>query len=405
MMMSIELRRVMSTAAEIPLEVVILLIAGMAVLIAGVVMVPVARGALPYYEQGWHGLLLIVIALQVITLGKTPFGDRRRSRLLLAVGVALASAGMVACFIPIATPVPRLLLAVCLGPGHAVLLLKMIRARDKLRAWLRPGALFRRLMLAGSLVYGLGMLVALPMWDPDLIGWPVSAFILLVFGASILYLANVLRAIDRANPQAPRPPAGDVRLSAAQGLLLLMGVFMVLLGGLLVPVNLGLLPFSGSAQLGLLMVIFAVQMLASGNTPIGTVRRCRLSVVVGVVFAALGIVSCLVPGILVATLTRLVGGLNMLGGAIGLAKLCRAGLARSAGTEHRTPAILRRLAAVQAVLNLLAIAFGAAMLMANLIPGLLVGLILAANGGVLLYLLRLLVLLDGMAPPAACPAG
>ncbi len=44
-----------------------------------------------------------------------------------------------------------------------------------------------------------------------------------------------------------------------------MGIFMLLLGGLWIPVNLGLLPFSGSAQLGLLMVIFAVQMLASGN--------------------------------------------------------------------------------------------------------------------------------------------
>ena len=71
-------------------------------------------------------------------------------------------------------------------------------------------------------------------------------------------------------------------------ILLLTGVFMVLLGLLLLPVNLGLLPFSGGAQLGLLMVIFAIQMLALGSTPSGPFSRSWFIVLLGFIFGALG---------------------------------------------------------------------------------------------------------------------
>ncbi len=64
--------------AEIPLEVVILLIGGIAMFLAGILLLPVSAGLLPYYENGLYGLLLIIFALQMITLGKTPFGDMHR---------------------------------------------------------------------------------------------------------------------------------------------------------------------------------------------------------------------------------------------------------------------------------------------------------------------------------------
>jgi hypothetical protein len=50
----------------------------------------------------------------------------------------------------------------------------------------------------------------------------------------------------------------------------------------------------------------------------------------------------------------------------------------------------------QLVLNLLAILFGASMLIPGLVQGLVIGVILAANGLVLLYLLGILVTLDKM---------
>ena len=380
--------------AALPLEVVILMIGGMAMLITGVLLFPVSSGTLPYYENGLYGLLLIIFALQVITLGKTPFGDLRRSKLLLVVGVALASVGIVTCFIPMVNPLPRLLLILCFGPGNFLLLLQMCFAKDKLRTWLQYGGIFRHLIFGCSAVYGLSILVALLIWKQNLFALPVTAAVLLLFGVSILYLAYVLRKIYLAYPEAEKHPEGEIRLSADQDLLLLMGVFMMLLGGLLIPVNLGLLPFSGSAQLGLLMVIFAVQMLASGSTPIGAFRRSWLIICFGFLFAALGIVSCLIPQILVPTLTLLVGVLNILGGVITLIKICIPHLKKPDGAGDRVPPILTKLFGVQVILNLLAITFGTTMLIPNLVPGLVIGLILAANGCVLLYLLRILVVLD-----------
>src|SRR5512138_122221 len=96
--------------ADLPLEVVILIIGGMAMLITGILLFPVSDGTLPYYENGLYGLLLIIFALQMITLGKTPFGDMPRSKLLLAAGVLIAAVGIVTCFIPISIRLPRILL-------------------------------------------------------------------------------------------------------------------------------------------------------------------------------------------------------------------------------------------------------------------------------------------------------
>ena len=77
--------------ADLPLEAVILLIAGMTLLITGVLLFPVSTGALAYYENGLYGLLLVMFAVQMIALGKTPFGDLRTSKLSLVVGVLIAA--------------------------------------------------------------------------------------------------------------------------------------------------------------------------------------------------------------------------------------------------------------------------------------------------------------------------
>ena len=167
------------------------------------------------------------------------------------------------------------------------------------------------------------------------------------------------------------------------------------------PVGLGLLPFSGSAQLGLLMVIFAVQMLASGSTPIGPFSRTWLMIVFGFLFAALGIVSCIIPEILIAPLTVLVGVLNVLGGAIALVKILGPRLRPSNEPRGPVPPVLARLFRAQLTMNLLTIMFGAAMLVPGLIPVPVIGVILAANGCVLLYLLHILIVLGAMHRSAA----
>ncbi|MRR59145.1 MAG: hypothetical protein EG824_13175 [Deltaproteobacteria bacterium] len=382
--------------ADLPLEVVILIIGGMAMLITGAQLFRVSDGTLPYYENGLYGLLLIIFALQVITLGKTPFGDVPRSKPLLAGGVLIAAGGIVTCFIPISLRLPRVLLFLCFGPGGFLLLLQMCFAKDKLRSWARYGGIFRHLILGCSGVYVLSMLIALLLWKRNLLTTPLTAVTVLLFGAAIFYLAAVLRKIYRAYPEADKLPGGDIEISTDQAMLLLMGVFMLLLGGLLVPVSLGVLPFSASAQLGLLMVIFAVQMLASGSTPIGPFPRSWLVIGFGLLFAALGIVSCIIPDILVPALTVLVGVLNILGGVIALAKTWTSRPIRTDEPREPVPPVLTRLFATQLTLNLLAIMFGTSMLIPGLIHGLVIGVVLVTNGCVLLYLLSILVALDRM---------
>ena len=387
--------------ADLPLEVVILLVAGMALLISGALLFPASAGALPYYANGLYGILLVVFALQMMMLGKTPFGDVRRSRPLLLLGVLTASVGIVTCFVPAPSPVPRVLLVFCLGPGGVLLLLQTIFARDKLGTWVRHGGILRHLAVASCAVYGLSALIAWLLWRESRLTTPWAASTVLASGGAVLYLAAVLREVYRRYPEAERRPTGDVSLSTDQALLLLTGVFMLLLGGLLVPVSLGLLPFSGSAQLGLLMVIFSVQMLASGSTPIGPFPRSGLVIAFGLLFAALGIVSCIVPMLLVPSLTLLVGVLNILGAVVSLVKM-RAFRPRAPG-EPSSPShpVLAKLRAVQLTMNTLQILFGTSMFLPGVIPMLVIGVILAANGCVLLYLLHVLTLLDAMQQAAA----
>ncbi|MDQ7825067.1 MAG: hypothetical protein RDV48_19860 [Candidatus Eremiobacteraeota bacterium] len=381
--------------ADLPLEVVILLIAGMMMLITGALLFPVSEGALPYYENGLYGSLLVIFALQIITLGKTPYGDLPRSKPLLAAGVVVAAAGIVTCFVPdLLSTLPRILLFLFLGPGSFLLLVNMCFAKEKLPAWIKYGGIFRHLIFACGAVYILSMLIALMIWKQSLLTVPMTAGVVLIYGTALVYLAFVLRKIYRMHPEADRLPEGDGELSTDQAMLLLMAIFMVLLGVLLIPVNLGLLPFSGSAQLGLLMVIFAVQMLASGNTPIGPFPRSWLMIFSGLLFAALGIESCIIPGILVPYLTVLVGVLNILGGVVSLWKIGSSRQRESEGTGDPLSTLLKKLSAAQLTMSLLTILFGASMLVSHLIPGLIIGVVLAANGCALLYLIHGMMLLD-----------
>lgn len=391
--------------ADLPLEAVILLVAGMALLITGALLFPVWAGVLPYYENGLYGLLLFMFALQTVTLGKTPFGDMRRSKFLLAAGAVIAALGIVTCFVPgMFGHAPRMLLLVCFGAGGFILLLQMFFSRDKFRSWAKYGGVFRHLSLGCTAVYVMSMLTGLLIWEQSLLTTPATAVVALIFGIAVIYLALVLRKIYLAYPEAEKPSAGGADLSTGQSMLLLTGIFMILLGVLLIPVNLGLLPFSGSAQLGLLMVIFAIQMLASGDTPIGPFPRSWLMILLGLLFAALGIVSCVIPGVLVPLLTVLVGVMNILGGVLMLVKLALSRLGKPATAQGPRPAILTKLLATQLIMNLLSIMFGASMLFANLLPGLAIGVILAANGFVLLYLLHILKILEKMQRKAGAAA-
>ncbi len=381
--------------ADLSLHVILLLLGGMTMILVGIFLFPVTAERLPYYEKGLYGLILFIIALQMLTLGETPFGTLGKSKILLGAGGLVASLGIVTCFIPgLLGNVPRWALFLCLTPGGLVLLAQMLLSRNKFKSWREYGGIFRHLIYGCAGVYGLSIFAGMLLWNPRLLTTPQKALPLLLFGGALCYLAVTLHQIYRTYPEIPRKlEESGGTLNPDQALLLLTGLFMILLGILLIPVSFGKLPFSGSAQLGLLMVIFAIQMLAFGNTPLGAFPRSWLMVFLGFLFGALGITSCILPGILVLPLTLLVGGLNIFGGALGLLK---AWLSLTGSKKTPLPKILLRLYITQTGMNLLSLLFGTSMFLSSLLPGYLIGIVLAANGGALLYLLRLLLLLEKM---------
>jgi hypothetical protein len=379
--------------ADLPLEVAILLIAGLMMLFTGMILFPVAAGILPYYENGLYGLLLFVFALQIITLGKTPFGEMRRSIPLIVFGMAVAGVGIVTCFIPdLLGQIPRILLFICLTPGGSLLFLQMFISKKKLQTWIKYGGIFRHLVFGCGAVYLLSIAIGLLVLLRDSTDITLTAVVALVSGFAVIYLALVLRNIYLTFPQTENISKEAVHLSIDKMMLLVTGVFMLLLGVLLIPVNLGQLPFSGSAQLGLLMVIFAIQMLASGSTPIGAFPRSWLMIILGLLLAVLGIISSIVPGILVKPLTIVIGVLNILGGISSVLKIVLPRVKKSKAPRAPIPPVLRRFVLTQSVLGFLSILFGTSMLVSHFLPGLVVGVILFANGCILLYLI--VVLLD-----------
>ena len=377
--------------ADLSLEVVILLFAGMAMLVLGLLLFPVYAGILSYYEDGLFGFMLVVYALQIISMGKTPFGDMRRSRTVILFGVIIAAIGIVTCFIPdIFENVPRILLITFFGAGGIILLLQMLLGQNRYRLWRKYGGIFNHLILACGVVYLVQILIAFLIFDPNLLRGAQVATAALLYGLALFYLACVLQRIAWRYPPTQQKPPSDGGLSMDNVILLLTGVFMVLLGLLLLPVNLGLLPFSGGAQLGLLMVIFAIQMLALGSTPIGAYPRSWLIILLGFFFGALGVISCIISDILVMPLTLLVGLLNIAAGIIGIVKVTL----KARKTAEPIPTTLLKINSALLVTNILTILFGTTMLFANLVQGLIIGMVLAANGCVLLYLLHQLVSLE-----------
>lgn len=183
----------------------------------------------------------------------------------------------------------------------------------------------------------------------------------------------------------------EASLPLSIALVIPVGVLLVLLGLLLIPVNLGLIPFSPDGQLGLLLVIMAVQMLALGETPMGQYRRSWLLIVIGIVFAAMGIFSCIVPGILTGVIQLLLAILNIAGGVILLAKRFLPMLQGAGDPAAPLPPILKRLLVTLTVLNVVAIAFGISMLLPGLVPGMVIAGIVVINGLLLFVLASILL--------------
>jgi len=392
------------TEFDLTLEVVILLVLAEFMLLFGVLLFPIHTGDFPYAPDSTYGLFLVIVALQVITMGKTPFGDVRRSWFVIITGILAAVIGMGACFVPGALAAPvRVLVGVLLAAGGATLLVRMLLRREREMAWVKTPGILRRITISCALVYILAILLGLITLLPALTTDTLTAVLLLINGASLFSLAWSLQALESVYPRktGPEKPAHPARLflfreaplSFTLALLLFLGVLLAFLAVLLVPVSLGLLPFSPDGQLGLLLVIMAIQVLAMGETPVGQFRRSAAVVLIGLAFVALGVFSCIVPGIITDMLRVMLGILNLAGGliplAIRLAPLIHQ-VSNPPATPVPIPRPLRNLLVTQTVLNIVGILFGASMLLPGLIPGTVTAGVLFCNG-LLLFVLAFIL--------------
>ena len=144
----------MSKASELTLEVVILLVLGIFMLLFGLLMFRIHTGDLPYNPGGTYGILLVILSLQIITMGKTPFGTFRRSWMLVILGICTAVIGTVACFIPgLQTELIRELVGIIFFTGGIALFLQLVIIKRKARTWIRIPGKLRHLTIACGLVY------------------------------------------------------------------------------------------------------------------------------------------------------------------------------------------------------------------------------------------------------------
>ena len=170
-----------------------------------------------------------------------------------------------------------------------------------------------------------------------------------------------------------------------------MGTLLIVLGVLLFPVGLGLMPYSPDGQLGLTLVLMAIPVLALRVTPLGEVKRPAFMLAIGLTFAALGIVASIVPGLLTGGLRILIGVLNVGSGAKLLLDTWRpsTSISKPAGAAH-APTSVGALRATVTAVGALNLVFGVASLVPGLLPLPVMAVLLVLTGLAVLRLVSLL---------------
>lgn len=166
----------------------------------------------------------------------------------------------------------------------------------------------------------------------------------------------------------------EASLSVSSAFSIFQGVLLILLGFLVYGVEFGVFPLNSSGQLGLLLVFTSLQMLALGQLLGGQYRRSWWLMGIGIVFAGMGIVSCIIPGILTDVIRILLGLQNIITGVLFLALQLVVPTVRgmkSPPAEPVTlPPLIKRLSLVVTVLMIVSIVFGLNMLVPVLLPSL-----------------------------------
>ena len=197
---------IMRADSDLSLEVVILLVFGVFMLLFGLLLFRIHTGELPYAPDSTYGLFLVIVSFQIITMGKTPFGDLRRSWAVILIGVCTAIIGMVACFVPglLAEPV-RILVGALLFAGGLALLAQLLFSEDKARIWLKIPGILRHLTIACIVVYVMSIILGLVTLLPGITTDGETAILLIIYGIGFFYLSWSIQNVTRTYPPGENP--------------------------------------------------------------------------------------------------------------------------------------------------------------------------------------------------------
>ncbi|MEK8093958.1 hypothetical protein WOC76_15700 [Methylocystis sp. IM3] len=348
----------MQQESDVSVDVAILLVLGIFSLVLGARIFSTSS----WPPQSAYGLFIVVSATHSLTLGKTPFGDLRRSWSLITLSFLVAAYGMYVAWVPANPDFVRRVVGAILFIGGSVRLVGLFVDRAAARNWLSIGGVLISLTIACSIVYALtailGALTLLGILAPT-----TTAILLLLFTMSLFYVAHCLEQVDRLYPmdEGRETATGDfgwvrqATLSNSQAFSFLMGTFFLCLGFLLSLVSVGLLPFSPDGQIATILTVVAVQIMSTRDARHPDAKQSGSVLIIGVVLAGLGAVSATFPGALTGVLSALFAIANLISGAIGLA----AGFRSGAEAERSVVASeLRRVHAIQTVTSFLMLLLG-----------------------------------------------
>jgi uncharacterized membrane protein HdeD (DUF308 family) len=404
-----QLQRYAAKRAEIDLsiEVVLLIVGGIFFLLFGVLLFLIDRGVLPYSEGSMYGLIVVLVSMQIITIGKTPFGDVLRSWLVVIIGLFAAMLGTLAIFYPgYLNMTIRILAGLIVLITGALGLLQLFTSKDKARKWMRVSGILQKLTVACALVYGIEIVLGIVTLLPGIVPNTLTAELLLIFGASLIFLAwcihvathqyhsaDVKIAHDSSTPKSGFRLLNETSLTIENTFNTYQGFLMILLGILVLLMILGIFPsFNSDGQLGLLLVLTSLQMLALGQFVGSQVTRSWVVIALGILFATAGIYSCIVPGILTGVIQHLLGLQNIITGVMLLATKIISptvyGIRHPPAEPVILPPIIKRLHLVLTITGIVTFLFGINMLAPILFQSLL---------GMVVYalLLPLLIIIMG----------
>ena len=375
---------------DLSIEVVLLIVGGLFFLLFGVLLFLIDKGMLPYSEGSMYGLFVVLISMQIITMGKTPFGDVLRSWLVVIIGLLAAMLGTLAIFYPeyLGTTI-RIIAGLIVLITGALGLLQLFTAKDKARIWLKAPGILRQLTVACALVYSieiiLGIITLLPGIMPD----RITAVLLVIFGASVFFLAWCIHVAShqyssssaKMVPDPSKPEGGfillrETSLTVGDTFNIYQGFLLIILGILVLFMILGIFPsFNSDGQLGLLLVLTSLQLLALGQFIGSDFSRSWSMIAIAILCAGAGIFSCIVPGVLTGVIQPIIGIQNIVTGGLLLATKIIGptvyGIRHPPAKPALIPPIVKRLYLALTITGIVAILFGINMLAPLLLPGLL----------------------------------